>query len=384
MRNNMKNRILLFLVFLLAMHSASGQFTLATDNASNYGGTWANGNNFGSGYNAWSNSYGSNTGTFIGNPSSDGMGTSGIGTTAFGLYATGSDYVNANRLMSESMQFNDKFSFYWAMNWDANGGNKGFDIKAGGSTVFNVNNSGSATISSSNGTADDTYGTNPMFVEIVRTGDNSYSFSMTRRSSGTYTTTFTSSTAVNEIGIYLGGQNDGSGQRNIYFNHFQVTNDGNFNIGSGSTTYSKNLTGSGALNKSGSGTLVLTGANTYTGSTTISAGTLQLNHSGGSTLASSNNVTVNSGGTLRVSSNQMLNNLTVDAGGDLIVDSGVTLTINGTLTINENIELSGNLTIASGGSCEVAVNKSLTVSGTLTNSGTLTIKSNASGTGSLI
>ena len=36
------------------------------------------------------------------------------------------------------------------------------------------------------------------------------------------------------------------------------------------------ITGTGALIKQGTGTLVLTGCNTYTGTTTISAGTLQI------------------------------------------------------------------------------------------------------------
>ena len=49
-----------------------------------------------------------------------------------------------------------------------------------------------------------------------------------------------------------------------------------------STTYSGALSGSGSLTKGGSGALVLTGSNTYSGQTTISSGTLQLG-SGGTT-----------------------------------------------------------------------------------------------------
>ena len=52
--------------------------------------------------------------------------------------------------------------FYWAMNWDANGGGKGFDFKSGGTTLFTVLNNGSsaAITTSSGGTADGNYGTN--------------------------------------------------------------------------------------------------------------------------------------------------------------------------------------------------------------------------------
>ncbi|MDE2307863.1 MAG: autotransporter-associated beta strand repeat-containing protein [Xanthomonadaceae bacterium] len=52
---------------------------------------------------------------------------------------------------------------------------------------------------------------------------------------------------------------------------------GGFDIADAGNTFTvaQALAGSGSLDKQGSGTLVLTGANTYTGSTTISAGTLQ-------------------------------------------------------------------------------------------------------------
>ena len=45
-------------------------------------------------------------------------------------------------------------------------------------------------------------------------------------------------------------------------------------------TYDNVISGSGALSKIGTNTLTLTGDNTYTGSTTISAGTLQLGNGG--------------------------------------------------------------------------------------------------------
>lgn len=63
-----------------------------------------------------------------------------------------------------------------------------------------------------------------------------------------------------------------------------------------STTFAGVISGSGGLTKEGSGTFTLTGANTYTGDTTINAGTLLLGAS--DTLAGTSNVTLGSGATL--------------------------------------------------------------------------------------
>ena len=90
---------------------------------------------------------------------------------------------------------------------------------------------------------------------------------------------------------------------------------------------------SGVFTKSGPGKLVLTGSNTYTGLTAISEGTLQLKNAGGMTIPAANNVTI-SGGTLQVSFNHALNNITLSPGGTLLIDNGITLIINGTFDQN--------------------------------------------------
>lgn len=89
------------------------------------------------------------------------------------------------------------------------------------------------------------------------------------------------------------------------------------------------IAGAVPLTKIGTGTgvLELSGANTYTGLTTVTEGTLQLNRTGGTTLPVTNSVLIN-GGKLLVSTNQTLSNLTLTS-GQLEIASGVTLTING-------------------------------------------------------
>ena len=49
-----------------------------------------------------------------------------------------------------------------------------------------------------------------------------------------------------------------------------------FDFSSGTTTFTKNISGSGALRLAGSSELILTGSNNYTGGTTIAGGTLEV------------------------------------------------------------------------------------------------------------
>ncbi|MFN5335114.1 MAG: T9SS type A sorting domain-containing protein [Bacteroidota bacterium] len=200
--------------------------TIASDSAGNtaYAGGWSNGTNGGNGFNAWVINAGNSTGVFIGNPANDGMGTTGIGTTAFGIYATGTAYLNATRSFVSALKIGDELSFYWAMNWDAGAGTKGFDIRSGSSTVFNINNgNASPKITSSAETALFEYGTKPMLVTLKRTSSDIYSFSMTGRADGeNYSTTINTALPVDGISFYIGNQNDGNGNRNIYFNNFKI------------------------------------------------------------------------------------------------------------------------------------------------------------------
>jgi hypothetical protein len=185
--------------------------------------------NQGTGFNPWVITTQSGTGTFLGNPASDGMGTAGIGTTAFGLFASsGSNFVTASRTFTSALTVGQTLSFYWAINFDANGGNKGFDLKAGGVLVFNANNNNSATIVSNllapYNIIDNGYGTDPMLVTLTRTTSTQYTITITSRSGGPiYSAPINSSLAINEVSFYCGAQGDGLGQRNLYFNELQIT-----------------------------------------------------------------------------------------------------------------------------------------------------------------
>jgi autotransporter-associated beta strand protein len=90
---------------------------------------------------------------------------------------------------------------------------------------------------------------------------------------------------------------------------------------SGSTTFSGVISGGGNLVKTGNGTQVLAGNNTYTGTTAISGGTLEINNAGTTgKLGGTSGITVNSGGTLLLSGSSSVT--------DRINDSA-TFTLNG-------------------------------------------------------
>ena len=133
--------------------------------------------------------------------------------------------------------------------------------------------------------------------------------------------------------------------------------------------------GTVSLTKTGAGTLTLTNANTYSGGTIVSGGTLLVNNSGGSATGSGT-VTVAGGGTL---------------GGNGIISGAVTVNSGGTLTPGNplgTLTIANSLTLSSGSACIMAVSHNghtndQIVSSSVSYGGTLTVITNA-GDGPLV
>ena len=164
-------------------------------------------------------------------------------------------------------------------------------------------------------------------------------------------------------------------------------------IGSGAgMTISGQVVGGGSLTKSGASTLTLNTNNTYTGKTTIAAGTLQLGASGSIDTSSEVNLgTAGSQGTLDVTSKSSYtfgSSQTVSGFGRINLGAGKTVSIAGTLAPGNSpgiITNTGNLTLentattimelaGSGGVAGTDFDQ-VQVSGELTYGGTLTITS---------
>jgi len=168
-------------------------------------------------------------------------------------------------------------------------------------------------------------------------------------------------------------------------------------------------TGTGTLTKDGAGTWTLSGTNTYSGATSVTWGTLQLD---GSTAAGSTvgvetsgtltgsgtvngNATLTGGGIINKSSGTIVGTLGVTGGnwngngsvtgvvtssnGTFTIGSGANLTANGGMNVTGGTLLAGNATSTITGSLNYTSSRNSTFAGTIAGSGK-TLTMNATGT----
>jgi autotransporter-associated beta strand protein len=130
----------------------------------------------------------------------------------------------------------------------------------------------------------------------------------------------------------------------------------------GRSTFSAAITGAGNLNKTGAGILDLTATNTYTGTTTVSAGTLLVNgRTAGGNLLVQSSATLGGSGTI---------------GGNTVISSGATLSPGnspGVLNILGDLTLEGTVVMELNGLTRGTLYDGIDVGGTLNYGGALTL-----------
>jgi autotransporter-associated beta strand protein len=240
------------------------------------------------------------------------------------------------------------------------------DIEIASSKTLTTGDSGSDTIS----------GVISGAGNLTKAGSGTLTLSGTNTYSGS--TTITNGVISISSSANLGATPGSADADNIIFNGGTLTTTATFTLGtnkgitltgngtintdtSTTLTYGGIITGSADLTKSGSGTLILSGANGHTGDLNITAGTATIT----GTLHNSTDVTVSSGAVYDVDQTDTINSLS--GAGDIEIASSKTLTTgdSGSDTISGVISGAGNLTKAGSGT--------LTLSGTNTYSGSTTI-----------
>ncbi|MFT8781540.1 autotransporter domain-containing protein [Acetobacter orientalis] len=180
--------------------------------------------------------------------------------------------------------------------------------------------------------------------------------------------TYTGATTISAGTLQLGDggtTGDISGSAAIHDNSTLVSDRSN------TLTLSQAIDGTGDLIQKGTGTTILAGANTYTGATTISAGTLQLGD-GGTTGDIAGSAAIHDNSTLVSDrSNTLTLSQAIDGTGDLVQKGTGTTILTGANTYT------GGTTVSSG---TLVGTTSSFGSGTITNHASLTVDQDTDGT----
>jgi len=152
---------------------------------------------------------------------------------------------------------------------------------------------------------------------------------------------FNATTAPN---LTISGANTGTGTGTL---GITLNSSGNFNVASSGSTLSISsiISGSFGINKSGLGTAIFSGVNTYTGATTVTSGELRLNPSGNISLSGAlkfnggklSTTGITSARTITFSSIDILNNSTLALLSS--TNHTITFTSKGTFTSGKHLQL---------------------------------------------
>ena len=134
-----------------------------------------------------------------------------------------------------------------------------------------------------------------------------------------------------------------------------VTNNDNLSFNRSDTINISNaISGTGSIINNGIGTLIFTGNNTYSGTTTINAGTLQIGNNNGTTGSLGTGAVIDNGTLAFSRSDSVTLSNTISGSGTLLKNGGT-----GLLTLTGNNSYSGGTTIYNGNSLSVSSDANL-------------------------
>lgn len=302
------------------------------------------------------------------------VGASGAGGVA--VYGAGISIVNSGRIYGG---VSDDTVHVQADAIQFTGGTNSLEIQSGSTIIGNVDATVGTNTLILGGTADSSLDVSQVgaaaqyrgFAWFQKTGSSTWTLSNSTAAVTPWTIS-AGTLAVNadaNLGDVSGGLtlNGGTLQTTAGFTTTRAmtlgASNGTIQTDTGTLGLSGIVSGSGSLTKTGTGTLILNGVNTYTGLTTVNAGTLEVGDANHSSAGILGNVQVNTAGTLRghgTVGGDVINQGTVRPGGSI-----------GTLTI------AGDYTQGPGGTLMIDVSPTaasqLKVGGTATLGGTLSL-----------
>lgn len=210
--------ILLFVIWLTSLSTASAQYLTGKDDAGNYS-TWANNENQGYGFSAWDLWTSGNAGFFIGNSLLQGFGDINVDDKAFGMYGNpdGDNFSNAQRLFTI---WSDGATFSIDMAIAYRNGNKGIDIFATGFELiwnFNVGGDNYTAGGVNQGWA---YSQTSVFQLTVTQNGSDVDITLIR-GADIYTTTIPGKSLIG-FKLYCGSTDDNNDLNNLYFNNLKI------------------------------------------------------------------------------------------------------------------------------------------------------------------
>ncbi len=298
---------------------------------------------------------GAGTLTLIGNNTYSGTTTISAGTLQVGSGGTSGTLGSGSVTDNASLAFNRSNDFTVS---NAIGGTGSLTKQGAGTLTLTGSNNYSGTTTISAGTLQVGAGSTAGTLGSGGVTDNA-ALVFNRSDSITVSSVISGSGTLTQQGtgtLILTGGNSYAGTTTISAGTLQVGSSGTSGtLGSGnvtnnatlvfnrsnSITVSNAISGSGALTQQGSDTLILTGSNSYSGTTIISAGTLQVG--AGSTVG-----TLGSGGVTNNSSLVFNRSGSLTVGNTISGSGGVTKQGAGTLTLIGNNSYSGTTTISAG------------------------------------